>query len=154
MEEIWRDIANYDGYQISNTGLVRSLKWGKSRILKQKRDGNYMRIDLMANGKKKRERIHRLVLSAFVPNIDNKPIVDHINRNTFDNTLNNLRWVSNVESGLNTSRHFTEEYGISLQQRSGFYHVEVRTPVGRKYIGRRITLSEAKVLRDAYYQTN
>ena len=34
-EEIWRDIEGYDGmYQVSNQGRVKSIKFGKERILR------------------------------------------------------------------------------------------------------------------------
>ena len=40
----------------------------------------------------------RLVAKAFIPNPDNLPIVDHINTNTKDNRVCNLRWVTAKEN--------------------------------------------------------
>lgn len=42
--------------------------------------------------------IHRIVAELFVPNPDNKPMIDHINRNKHDNRAENLRWVTNKEN--------------------------------------------------------
>ena len=37
MDEIWKDKKNYEGhYQVSNLGRVKSIKFGKEIILKQK----------------------------------------------------------------------------------------------------------------------
>lgn len=47
--------------------------------------------------------LHRLIAQAFVPNPDNKPEVDHINRNTLDNRVENLRWVTHKENCNNRS---------------------------------------------------
>lgn len=57
------------------------------------------------NGRKE-VRIHRLVASTFIPNPENKPQVDHINGNTLDNRVSNLKWVTNFENSRNpnTSR--------------------------------------------------
>ena len=44
---------------------------------------------------------HRLLAQAFIPNPDNKPEVDHINRNRIDNSLDNLRWATRQENSRN-----------------------------------------------------
>lgn len=45
--------------------------------------------------------IHRAVAELFVPNPENKPEVDHINRNRYDNRAENLRWVTRKENANN-----------------------------------------------------
>ena len=45
--------------------------------------------------------VHRAVAELFVPNPDNKPEVDHINTNTYDNRAVNLRWVTSKENKNN-----------------------------------------------------
>jgi hypothetical protein len=47
--------------------------------------------------------IHILLAKTFIPNPDNKPIVDHINRIKTDFSLSNLRWVTYSENNLNRS---------------------------------------------------
>lgn len=45
---------------------------------------------------------HRLLAQSFLDNPDNKPIVDHIDRNKNNNSLENLRWVSRGENAVNS----------------------------------------------------
>jgi len=57
--------------------------------------------------------VHRLVAEAFLPNPDNKPYVDHINRNRSDNRVVNLRWVDAKENAENSSNVFDKcKYGV------------------------------------------
>lgn len=45
--------------------------------------------------------IHRLIAECFIDNPDNKPMIDHINRNRTDNRIENLRWVTQQENQNN-----------------------------------------------------
>ena len=113
MEEVWKTIDGFPDYEVSNYGRVKSNKYGKSRILKfgHNRAG-YVACML---DDRKFYRVHRLVAKAFIPPIDGKNEVDHINRIKDDNRVVNLRWVTRsqncinketIESKLNT-RHVT-----------------------------------------------
>ena len=74
---IWKNIQNYeDLYQISSTGLVKSLERKiiiynkevllKEKILKQDDTKGYKRVTLSKNGKTKRFLVHRLVATHFL----------------------------------------------------------------------------------------
>ena len=103
MIEEWKDIEGYEGlYQVSNLGNVRSLWFEKERLLKLYKDmKGYYRITLCKNGRQQNRSVHRLVAEAFIPNIDNKPSIDHINTIKNDNRVENLRWVTNKENSNN-----------------------------------------------------
>lgn len=103
--EIWKNIQGYENlYQISSNGRVKSLGNGnsnnsKERILKQgKNKYGYCVVKLCNEGKLKSFLVHRLVAQAFIPNVDNKPQIDHINTDRTDNRVENLRWVTNQEN--------------------------------------------------------
>lgn len=111
MEEIWKDIKDFEGlYEISNTGKVRRkckkvLRTNPKKIsiktyytykekllsLKDDKDG-YKFVQLTKDKKVKNLRVHRLVAEAFIPNINNYNIVNHIDENKSNNNVDNLEW--------------------------------------------------------------
>lgn len=101
----WKPIKGYeDLYMVSNTGLIKSLHWGKEKLLKQViRSDNYKYyfVGLFKNGKRKYFAIHRLVAQAFVKNPNNYTQVDHLDGNKLNNNVENLEWVTPKE---NTNR--------------------------------------------------
>ena len=124
MEEIWKDIPNYKGYQISNFGNVRTFNkitytkkhgyrhW-KNRILKIKKSNNKknkridFRVDLWKDGKPKTFLVARLVAFTFYNmDIENKELtVNHIDGNPLNNNINNLEIVSYRENNLHAFRN-------------------------------------------------
>lgn len=98
-DEIWRDISGYEGlYQVSNKGRVRSIRDGKILILKPCKRHRYLTVGLRKNGVHKNFMVHRLVAQAFIPNPENKPMVDHIDANKTNNCVENLRWATDKEN--------------------------------------------------------
>ena len=99
----WRVIGSNLDYQVSNTGLVRSIKFNKVKMIGQYINCNgYNIVSLCSQGKQKTHTVHRLVALAFIPNPDNNPQIDHINRIKTDNRVENLRWVTVSENQINT----------------------------------------------------
>lgn len=112
--EIWKDVVGYEGfYMVSNLGRVLSLERTIIQknniprivyrtILKQRvsKDG-YARVLLHNTKNRKLWSAHRLVAIAFIPNPDNKPCVDHIDRNRSNNIVSNLRWCTHSENMKN-----------------------------------------------------
>lgn len=106
MKEIWKDIKGYEGlYEISNLGNVKSLHKSlnhnyKPFILKNDDYGRYNTVRLYKDGISKVYAIHRLVAQAFIPNIENKPFINHINGNKKDNRVENIEWCTPRENNL------------------------------------------------------
>lgn len=127
-EEVWKEIENYEGlYQVSNMGRVKSLNYGhtgEERILKQGRCGKYLKVELSKNRRLKAITVHRLVATAFIPNPDNLPCINHKDENPFNNAANNLEWCT---------YKYNNNYGTRTQRASeakrGKYNTKVSKPV-------------------------
>ena len=117
IEEIWKDIPNYEGYQVSNLGRVKSLKrfrkgrngslvTVKEKILKPwiNSTGYYL-IELSKQSIKKKHLVHRLVWSAFNGQIPEDLQVNHINEVKTDNRLSNLNLMTAKENSNWGSRN-------------------------------------------------
>lgn len=103
--EIWKSINNYDYYEISNLGRVRSYYNGshgkrkEPKILSIKIDRiGYSFIHLKNSEGRKPLRIHRLVAEAFIPNPGNLPEVNHIDENKQNNCVSNLEWSTRLHN--------------------------------------------------------
>ena len=93
---MWKEIEGYENYHVFEDGRVWSCI--NNMFLKPYDTGHgYLQVGL--NGKMK--RIHRLVGEAFIPNPENKPQIDHIDRDRTNNHISNLRWATQQENNQN-----------------------------------------------------
>lgn len=127
-KEEWKNIDGFDGYQVSNTGKVRSLdrvvryKDGREVlhrgiILKmQIRGDGYFFVSLRMGKKTYHPVVHRIVLGVFSPsdNMENLD-VNHINGIKTDNSISNLEWATRAEN----IRH---AFNIGLNKNYGECH--------------------------------
>lgn len=99
-DEEWRDIEGYNGeYKISNKCRVVSLKCNNFYIMSPGRDSQgYYTVALTKNGNPKSHLLHVLLAKAFIPNPENKPVVNHKDGNKINNSLDNLEWVTYKEN--------------------------------------------------------
>lgn len=128
--EVWKDVVGWEGlYAVSNFGRVASferyvtgwarkvMRYNKPRIMSPRRsrsyNGVYHSVDLKYDGRKESWYVHRLVATHFIPN-DNplRKEVDHIDRNTINNHVSNLRWVTHAENqqNENTRKQFVKSH--------------------------------------------
>jgi len=139
--EIWKPVNGYEGlYEVSSLGrvktverivpwLTRSHKRKTNRLLPSKIRASqisvrgYGRIQLSRNNVNIIFSVHRLVAEAFIPNIEKKPFINHINSNRNDNRIENLEWCTSKENSihrvkfgkvLKTQRKISEDIKIEI----------------------------------------
>lgn len=96
-------IKNFEGlYSINKLGKVYSYRF--KIYLKPRLMNGYLTLLLRNKGKDRRVCIHRLLAETFIPNLEKKLFVDHVNRIRNDNRLENLRWCTKSENAMNSKK--------------------------------------------------
>ena len=116
----WRPIPGYEGrYDVSDDGRVRSYwrqPWRSTpqRILRPMLEtkAGYPAVVLCDGQTKRRIRIHRLVLEAFVGPRPAGLGARHLNGNPADCRLSNLVWGTQAENMADSVRHTTSPKGV------------------------------------------
>lgn len=153
MEEIWKDIEGFENrYQVSNTGKVRSLdtyqdnaltggkSLRKSKILNPWLEKGYQRVGLsIGNKKHKYFSVHKLVANAFVENLLNKPHINHIDGDKFNNCDFNLEWCTpaeNIQHSIDILQRNCHNKWVINTETGIYYHTikEASESLGRKTI--------------------
>ena len=132
------EIQGYPNYLIYEDGRVWSNK--SNRYLKPtpNQDG-YLQLCLRDGKREKKFSVARLVALHYVPNPNNHPTVDHIDRNRNDNRVCNLRWADR--------RMQMENRGLFKNNKSGFKNI----CYDKKYNRWIFSVKRTKVLK--YFKT-
>ena len=108
------EIKGFENYLVYEDGRVMNSNTNlpmKPSLIK----GGYFHISLCRNGKETKFMLHRLLATAYIPNPNNLPEVDHIDIDTSNNNLSNLRWVSKKDNANNKN--------IAKNNKSGYQGV-------------------------------
>lgn len=94
----YKTVKDYEGlYSLHDSGDVWSHK--SQKFLKPSPNPQgYLYVILSKDGKQSTKTIHRLLAEAFIPNLDNKPCINHKNGDKTDNSLDNLEWCNHSEN--------------------------------------------------------
>lgn len=118
-DEVWRDVFGYEGcYQVSNLGNVKSLPNQRRKtelILKcaKKPPTGYLVVNLSKNGIAKTHHVHELVLRAFVGERPSGFVACHCNGDAANNSVENLRWDTQLSNIADKVIHGTAQFGES-----------------------------------------
>ena len=137
-----------DNYCVEEDGGVYSY-YLNDYLKPQLTNDGYKQVGLCINGKDKKMKIHRLVALTYIPNEDNKPQVDHIDRSRSNNHYTNLRWVTKLENMQNVKPGKTGERHIHFHQNGGYYIMFTRNKNRFwKHMLKTSTLEQAIIRRD------
>lgn len=172
MEE-WRCVKDFPHYLVSSLGRVKSLPRDSKGVAKYRiaekilktiiNNHGYKWVNLYNGTKRKSCYVHRLVAEAFIPNPENKPNIDHINTDTIDNRVENLRWVTqkeNLHNPISATRRIevvrrvcqTEEFRskmsniVSTQMKNEYIRHKIKESLTEKY--KNPKMREKSVLRN------
>lgn len=135
--EIWLKVPGHEDYEVSNMGVVKSLKYGRELIRKAsvgKKGYLYMRLDGVCL------LVHQIVCMAFFGHRRDgmKKVIDHINSDKKDNRLSNLRIVDNRENVSricekpNKSSKYT---GVYWHKKSAKWNSRIKINGKTKHLG-------------------
>ena len=97
MDEKFVKVKGYDGYEVSNTGKIKSLKTNRL-LTPQKNNCGYLYILLTDQNKKvKINLIHRLVFDSFI-GIEDGLEINHLDEDKENNRLDNLELITHEDN--------------------------------------------------------
>ena len=140
INEVWRSIDGYLNYQVSNIGRVRNT--GTGRILNAWVSDGYYCVGLRKDNTRQKHRVHRLVAQEFLtqPDATQALEVDHIDRNTLNNQVTNLRYATRSQNQMNRGK----QQNTSLKYKGVSFHTRDRKWTAQIKI-------EGKMIRLGYF---
>ena len=142
--EDYKIIENYPHYLINKNGVVKRISdyitdsngkvfYRKGRILKTKKNKlGYISVTLSEKGKQKGFFVHTLLAKEFISNPNNYPIVNHIDKNPSNNSLNNLEW---CDYSYNAMHSINEIKNAHNKEKIKVYRIDIYKKEIKEYLG-------------------
>ncbi len=94
------NIPGYPGYYADVDGTIYSDRKGDLKPLctYTTKTSNYKQLVISYNNKRQHCLVHRLVALTFIPNPNNLPEVNHKDKNTLNNNVDNLEWCTRKDN--------------------------------------------------------
>lgn len=122
---MWRNSERFPRIEVNKQGEVRLWHAYKNKYIpkipKYDKDGYQLISARDYAGNSTTVRVHRLVAEAFIPNPENKPLVNHINGVKDDNRVSNLEWSTVAE---NTQHGYDALGVISAQSKKVLIYID------------------------------
>ena len=146
------EIIGFENYMIHRDGRVYNQKY--DRFLKHYDSGSgYLQVGLWKDSRRKQMKIHRLIGNAYIENPENKPCIDHIDRNPQNNNIENLRWVTTSENNRNRSVYGAIPFrGVSKNKNK--FQAMIRLDGKLKHLGTYNTPEKASEVYNTYCINN
>ena len=144
----WRIIDDYPNYKVSKNGDIMCNEF---ILTPTKHSAGYRVIRLHDKEKPSSVMyVHRLVAVIFIPNPENKQVVDHINNDRADNRVENLRWTTQSENCINIPTRAKNRHIYSNSPNSH----KVKILRNGKWVFNKIfrTIEEAIIARDDFLE--
>ena len=144
-------IEEYPTYAATSNGFIRDLRTGSLKI--GHNINGYRQINLCNPNGTKSFLLHRLVAKAFIPNPDNLPEIDHIDRNPINNDVSNLRWCNDFTQAQNKGDQKNNTSGYkNITCGDNYYRVVIKRN-GKNIVRKRFQqLDDAVKYRDEIYK--
>jgi hypothetical protein len=124
--EVWKKVPDFEDYQVSNLGRVKSFKKGKEKLLNPSLNANgYLRLCFSKHNKRFYFSVHQVVSMAF---LNHKPngyelVINHINFIKTDNRLENLEVVTQRENSNKKHLKSSSKYmGVCFSKKNKKWH--------------------------------
>jgi hypothetical protein len=147
--ETYKVVKGFENYSVSDHGNVKNNTTRK--ILKNCPNVHgYEQVQLWKDQKRSTLKVHRLVALSFLPNLEAKPMVDHIDNNILNNNVSNLRWATRVQNGQNrilNKNNKTGYKGVSFNKRKDKYVSVIQVDGIQVQLGYFTNIEDAKQAR-------
>lgn len=148
--EIFVPVKGHSQYVISESGTIKRIEGGReqdkvvrpwfNKVKGKEYPNGYMYatfmtkddIDIKGNPINypyyKGKGVHRILAEAFIPNPENKPQVNHKDRNKLNNSLDNLEWAT-----VSENIQHSYDNGRNVLRGADHWRTGVKTSIATKY---------------------